>query len=356
MPSPSVLDLDELIAPIPGDSPAGGSVPFAVREKLEEYRKEVDPNDFDANDPMRPESAQKADWAAVVRLTRETLTETSKDLLVAARLTEGLTKAHGFGGLRDGLRLMRRLVSECWDRLNPAIESEDDLEVRAAPFYWIDEADRGARFPNTLRQVPMVWGEGGRFGWLQWKQSQGGKDGISPADIEKAIEATPRELCQATVEDLTESWQELDTLAKELNGKMGQYAPAFTGLRQAVGECRALAQQILQRKGPDLSQPEEQAGGGEAGDGGAVGAGPADRGGSFLGKQVNSRAQVYQQLAQTAALLQRLEPHSPIPYLINRAVELGALSFPELMKQLIRDSDVLTSMNRELGIKEPSEE
>ncbi len=78
----------------------------------------------------------------------ETLTETSKDLLVAARLTEGLTKEHGFGGLRDGLRLMRRLVTECWDRLNPAIESEDDLEVRAAPFYWLDEADRGARFPN----------------------------------------------------------------------------------------------------------------------------------------------------------------------------------------------------------------
>jgi type VI secretion system protein ImpA len=350
MPSPPVLDLDELIVPIPGDSPAGGSVPFAVREKLEEYRKEVDPNDFDAKDPMRPESPQKADWVAVVRLARETLSDTSKDLLVAARLTEGLTKAHGFGGLRDGLRLMRRLVTEGWDRLNPVIESEDDLEVRAAPFYWLDEADRGARFPNTLRQVPMVGGEGGRYGWLQWKQAQGGKDGIAPADIDKAIEATPREHCQAMVEDLTESWQEIDTLAKELNGKMGQYAPAFTGLRQAVGECRALAQQILQRKGPDLSHVGEE-GDGEATEGGASGS--ADGGGSFLGRQVNSRAQVYQQLAQTAALLQRLEPHSPIPYLINRAVELGALSFPELMRQLIRDSDVLALMNRELGIKEP---
>ena len=131
MPSPSVLDVDALIAPIPGDSPAGGSVPFAVREKLEEYRKEVNPNDFAPDDPLRPESAQKADWAAVVRLAQETLTETSKDLLVAARLTEALTREHGFGGLRDGLRLMRRLVAECWVRLNPAIESEDDLEVRA---------------------------------------------------------------------------------------------------------------------------------------------------------------------------------------------------------------------------------
>lgn len=346
MPSPPVVDLDELIAPIPGDSPAGGSVPFAVREKLEEYRKEVDPDDFAPNDPMRPEAAQKADWAGVVKLAQETLRTTSKDLLVAARLTEGLTQAHGFSGLRDGLRLMRRLVTECWDRLNPAIESEDDLEIRAAPFYWLDEADRGARFPTTLRRVPMVWTDNDRYGWLDWKQSQGSKDGISPAEFEKAIQATPREQCQAMVDDLTESWQELDTLARELNGKIGQYAPAFTGLRQVVGECRALAQQILQRKGPELSGAEE-----EAGEGAETTEGSGS--GSFLSRQVGSRAQVYQQLAQTAALLQQLEPHSPIPYLINRAVELGSLSFPDLMRQLIRDSDVLRGMNRELGIKEP---
>ena len=54
-------------------------------------------------------------------------------------------------------------------------------------------------------------------------------------------------------DDLTEAGQELDALAGELNGRMGQYAPSFTGLRQAVGECRSLAQQILQRKGPDVS-------------------------------------------------------------------------------------------------------
>ena len=205
---------------------------------------------------------------------------------------------------------------------------------------------------TPLRQVPMVRGEGGRYGWLQWKQSQSGKDGISPADIEKAIEATPREHCQAMFEDLTEIWQELDTLAKELNGKMGQYAPAFTGMRQAVGECRCTgpADPPAQGTGPVAASEEE--GGGEAG--GATG--PAATGGSFLGRQVNSRAQVYQQLAQAAALLQRLEPHSPIPYLINRAVELGAFSFPDLMRQLIHDSNVLTAMNRELGIKDPSED
>ena len=65
---------------------------------------------------------------------------------------------------------------------------------------------------------------------------------------------------------------------------------------------------------------------------------------------------MYEQLAQAAALLQQLEPHSPIPYLIQRAVDLGAKSFPDLMKELVRDSNVLSSMNRELGIKDSESE
>jgi hypothetical protein len=39
-----------------------------------------------------------------------------------------------------------------------------------------------------------------------------------------------------------------------------------------------------------------------------------------------------------------------------KAVELGHLPFPELMRRLIRNGDVLTELNRELGIKEPSSE
>jgi type VI secretion system protein ImpA len=51
-----------------------------------------------------------------------------------------------------------------------------------------------------------------------------------------------------------------------------------------------------------------------------------------------------------------MEPHSPIPYLIRRAVDLGAMPFPLLMKALISDAKALDEMNRGLGIKEPEKE
>src|SRR5262245_47302469 len=99
MASEPLINLDELLAAIPGDHEAGEPAPFQVREDLEQHRKEIDPNDFDPSDPARPTEAKKADWPKIIRLGSETLARSSKDLLVAARTTEGLARQHGFGGL-----------------------------------------------------------------------------------------------------------------------------------------------------------------------------------------------------------------------------------------------------------------
>src|SRR5262249_14221923 len=140
MASPPILNFEMLLAPIGGANPAGEALPLAhpVRKKLDDARKEINPNAFAPDDPRRPEQFQAADWAAIEQLAQETLAQTSKDLLVAARLTEALVKRHGYGGLRDGLRLMRRLVQDGWDRIYPVIH-DGDLEARAAAFDWLDD-------------------------------------------------------------------------------------------------------------------------------------------------------------------------------------------------------------------------
>src|SRR5437867_1952448 len=100
----TVLDIAALTAPIAGDKPAGEALPFAIREQLEEARKEDNPEDYSPDDPRRPSVFKKADWPGIVKLATQTLTQESKDLTVAARLTEALVRLHGFAGLRDGLR------------------------------------------------------------------------------------------------------------------------------------------------------------------------------------------------------------------------------------------------------------
>jgi type VI secretion system protein ImpA len=343
--SPPLIDFKSLIAPISDDEPAGGGVPFDVRERLEQARKEVNPEAFAADDPLRPADYIKADWNGIIALTQETLRNTSKNLLVAARLVEALTKKHGFAGLRDGFHLMRLLVDICWDRLDPPLEDED-MEVRAAPFNWLDDPDRGAVFPNSIRAVPILAADGNQFSWLQWQQSQSG-GGVQEM-IDKIIRDAPRDRCQTIVDNLAQAQQELRLLMQSLTEKMGPDAPGFTVVRPAIVDCFKLAQGILQKKGP---APSAEGGGTEL----SVSDGSGQTVVVMAKPRMSTREDIYQELAHAAAALERLEPHSPVPFLVRRAVELGALPFPLLMQELIRDANVLSEMNRELGIKQRQE-
>ncbi len=66
MPTGLPLDLDELMAPIAGDDPAGSSSTYLeLRSQLDDLRKEVSLDDFDADDPRRPDKPHYADWRKV---------------------------------------------------------------------------------------------------------------------------------------------------------------------------------------------------------------------------------------------------------------------------------------------------
>ncbi len=67
---------------------------------------------------------------------------------------------------------------------------------------------------------------------------------------------------------------------------------------------------------------------------------------------LDSRGAAYRQLTQAAEYLQQTEPHSPIPYLVHRAVKLGQLPFPKLVQQLVREEGILNEPCREFGITE----
>src|SRR5262249_52013077 len=156
------------------DDPAGEGVAFAVRAELDEARKEINPEDFDADDPLRPTEARKADWKGIVRKATEQLRTRSKDLLLGARLVEALTKQHGYAGLAAGRELRRGLTDDCGARLHPTIE-DGDLELRAGQFNWLGDDGRGARFPHTLRTVPFFSFEGEPVSMHDYRLAQDNK-------------------------------------------------------------------------------------------------------------------------------------------------------------------------------------
>jgi type VI secretion system protein ImpA len=344
MPLPLEDELVSLLAALPGDDPAGAPVPFAVREKLDEARKEVNPDDFPPDYPGRPE-LKRADWPGVIRRCVELLQTSSKDLMLGARLTEALVKANGFEGAWSGFRVLRGLVEEAWDRVHPAIE-DGDLEVRAAPFTWLDDPARGARFPSALRAVPLAVGAGDKssFSCLDWEKTKAGA-GVPMEVLDQGVQRTGRPQCQSNYDALVGSLEELGRLSAALDARMGGAAPGLLEVRKALEQCHLLAREILDRKGPaPIAAAEEQA---EAAPSATEATGGrAARGPTAMGE---TRDDLYAVLAATAARLQRMEPHSPIPILIQRAVDLASLPFPQLMGALARDH-LMSALIRDPGI------
>jgi type VI secretion system protein ImpA len=88
-----------------------------------------------------------------------------------------------------------------------------------------------------------------------------------------------------------------------------------------------------------------------ASEGGPAGDGSASEGGAA--KPVASRDQAYQMMSRAADILSSIEPHSPVPYLVRRAVQIGGLPFPEMIQAFVREQNVIENMFRELGINKP---
>src|SRR5437879_1304992 len=123
----------DILNPIPGDNPGGESLEYApVYDQIKEARREDD--DAPQGDWQR--ARKTADWKLVVQLAGDTIAAKSKDLQLAAWLTEGLLKTETFAGLRAGLELNKALLETFWENLYPQIE-DGDLELRASPLEWI---------------------------------------------------------------------------------------------------------------------------------------------------------------------------------------------------------------------------
>jgi type VI secretion system protein ImpA len=348
MTSPAILDLDALLAPIPGNLPQGVPLPYEIRHKLEDFRREINPDDYDEDDPRRPTEYRKPNWSGIIALARDTLQQTSKDLLVAARLTEALTIERGIPGLRDGLALLRRLVEECWDRVYPIIEEGESPEVREGPFKWLNEATYGARFPTTVRTIPLLNVDGVRASVLDWQNSE------SRPGIESALLEVPEEQLRTLKEDLQAARGHLEALDAALHERMGELAPDWISsentehLGAALQDCWKTVQQWIQRKtgssnaavstSSESPLPEAQS--------------KANLG---VAQTLGTRAEAYRMLHQAADLLQTIEPHSPIPYLVRRAIRLGQMKFPDLMRELIRESAVLDELERLMGLEKTSD-
>jgi len=343
--SPAVLNPDELVLPISDASPSGEPLADAIRLQLDELRKEAD--DFDASSAGR-----QADWPKIIRLATETLAGKSKDLLVAVRLVEATTKKHGVAGLRDGLILLGRLVTDCWDYLHPIPGPGEDAEIRVGPFNWLNDSMRGAKFPQAIRSIPLLKTGSKSFAYVDW---------ITPerkGEVEEAIGKIDIPYLRNAFADANAAWSALESLSRSLDDQLGNdIAPNFlspentSSIGTAIEQCLQLIREVARRRGVELEPSANVAAEPETGDAGTASSGP-----SSPTSYGNTREELYRQIEVIATTLKRIEPHSPIPFMLERCVRLGGLPFPSLMRAIIREAGTLDELDRIMGLESPKDD
>ncbi|HMB68176.1 MAG TPA: type VI secretion system protein TssA [bacterium] len=352
-----MIDVEALLAPIPGDAPAGPNLRFVAGDttldKIEELRREEDA----ALDPDG--RGKEADWTAVQRACEAALQEKSKDLQLAALLTESLAWCEGFAGVLSGMQLTRRLLETYWDGIHPGFEDGEVVEALRAR--WLSWLGSSRDFLTAVKSIPITSGPGvEERGWAAYEDAervdaaaistdqtaynemlQAGR--IPSSHWQSLIAGTPLERLQSIVETLQALEEELQSLRSFCDEKFAEDAPSMVDLAGFLVDCREYLQGRL--AGAEVPADAGMAvgdTGGEAGGGGAAAGGG--------GGPISSRDEAFRRLREAAEYLRRTEPHSPVPYLVERAVNWGQMPFQEMLRDVLKDDKARSGILETLGM------
>lgn len=361
----SVLDLEALLTPIPGENPSGEDVRYTCYDEIKEARRQDD--DLPKGDWEEKGPAKTADWKKVMTIASNALSTKTKDLQVAVWLLEALVKEEGFVGLRDGLILLKELHARFWDSVYPIIE-DGDFSFRAGPIDWMNE---DKNLPFAIHGIPFLQSpEGDVYSLLHWEEAQAvenlgrknPKDKVAAIaekkmtveQFNKAVQATPLAHCLALLEQIQQTQEALGDLQQiivEKYGESNDECPSVEKIRKVLEECHTILEDIVKGKGgakveiPDSVRAEGTSTTPESPDrvsnvGGGGGIVPYDR------------LDALARLAAVAEFFRQTEPHSPVAYLVQRASNWGGMPLEDWLAEVIKSKEVLSSVRETLGIKE----
>lgn len=368
-----LLDFDRLLAPVSADRPSGESLQYAgLYDEIREARRADDV--LEQGDWKR--ELKVADWDETVALATDALLNKTRDLQVAAWLGEGLTMLHGFAGCRDSLKLMKLLHADFWDTCYPEID-EGDMEGRANVLSFFDR-----QVALALRKSPLTRAPGLNFSWLEWSESRpydipetvtGALDADSQArlaelkrqaseenktsgeDFRKAKSSTPKVFYEDASRTLAQCWDEFQGLDRVMDEKFGRQTPGLGELKKALEEVRRVVDGILKEK--RALEPDAAAGGGagEAAEAGAEAAGGVVYRVAGPAGPIRGRAEALARLGEVAEFFRQTEPHSPVSYLVQRAITWGQMPLETWLRDVVKDANVLEHIRETLGIRSENE-
>ena len=366
-------NIDTLIAPINGSRHGvGEDLIFDPRiDAIVAARQEDDPLLAQGNWVTE---LKVADWDFVKDQCADLLIHTSKDMKLALWYVDALSHTDHLSGISQGLSLLQALNDEYWLTMYPPLDGEEDsMDIRAGLLSWFVKA-----LTDDIKQLSLSDTKTEKYNYNYYltardhdKQRQQNPDNESSnqltlSDYNHAIKTSSETWQQALMSNLkkvTEQWQ---ALTDQLNDLMGMDAPVFA----PVTDLLVALTQHLRPLIPEYSDTTSSVSAQESVADTMVGITDNEStisdssGQSVSTKNISStsfnpsnrdhqsnRQQALKLLGQIQDYFATNEPHSPVTFLLGRAIDWADMPLDQWLTHIIKNEDQLATLSDMIGIQ-----
>lgn len=365
-------NIGTLIAPIDGSHHGvGDDMMFDPRiDAIVAARQEDDPLLAQGNWVTE---LKVADWDFVKNQCAELLSDTSKDMKLALWYVDALSHTDHLAGISQGLSLLQALNDEYWLTMYPPLDGEEDsMDIRAGLLSWFVKA-----LTDDIKQLSLADTKLESYDYNYYltardhdKQRQQNPDSetsnqLTLSDYNHAIKNSSEAWQKALMSNLnkvTEQWQDL---TDQLNDLMGMDAPVFA----PVTDLLVALTQHLRPLIPEYADTTNNM----CPEGIADTVNSTDDnestmldGNKSLASTKNviltdfnpsnrdhqsNRQQALKLLAQIQEYFATNEPHSPVTFLLGRAIDWADMPLDQWLAHIIKNEDQLSMISDMVGIQ-----
>ena len=362
--------LEDILKPVTKKAPAGR--PLAYDSIYDDIRRARTDEDDALPQGIWERPLKKVNWRGVESLCIRALSHDSKDLQIMAWLTEAWLHLYPLEGLQYGLQGISKLCQSYWETLYP-LPREKDIEFRLAPFEWIDDKllNELRLFPMTLpdvdqsksytlvdwQSVSKLAGLTGRARQEELKRLQ--QEGrITLEEFNASRDNTPDTYYQKVHQQSQAIIDEIQKINEILVQKKVRNTAVLYYIRDEIKNIMGFVDLVLKARG--LSAPSEISKVTEKKvEEASHKISPAKKEDKMTKEKegpltsdtlkISNREEAYKILDQVADYLSAIEPHSPTPLLIRRAIGWGKMSLAEVLQELVQDKGDLLKIQNLLG-------
>ncbi|ALL69581.1 putative protein ImpA (plasmid) [Paraburkholderia caribensis MBA4] len=363
-----------LLEPISDASPCGDDLLFSAEFDAIQHARRFDDASLDQGEWVT--EIKEADWSFVIEQCTTLLLTQTKDLRLAAWLTEALAIEEGVTGLTQGYALLAALCERYWNSVHPLVDG-DDAEYRLGNIGWLV-----VRTAELLRAIPVTQAPGSSFSTLDWdvathvaqaiRRDPDHADDIargkpSNEQIEMSKRSTQPAFYTVLLADLRAFEASMLSLESELERHAGDAAPSFRQAKDAYEAVYGLAERFAKDVGANTqpatqtqaalqAQPEAVEARGEPSFRTApLEEPPLPMPTTNVPNQtpgvIQTRAQAVAQLRAVARFFRHTEPHSPAAYLADKAAEWADMPLHQWLATVVKDDGSLSHIREMLGVK-----